>query len=195
MAEEQILNPILKARVKATAEQKPLEAAVANEPGPEAPVEQKRRRRIPMTSARRKMETPPLPGYHLHWFSESNVPLALDAGYEFVDKKEISLNQLGVGANHMMSGNTDLGTNVSIVGSLNIGENRGPERAYLMKLPEEYRREDLAEMAEIAARPLRGIFKGELIAGPDGVVNEKGELVYVKTALLNRPVRKAKITR
>ena len=190
--QEQILNPVLKARVRGTAspEQKPLEAAVANEPGPKAPEERQRRRRIPMSTARRKMETPPLPGYYLHWFSESNVPLALDAGYEFVDREEISLNQLGIGASHSMSGNTDLGSNVSIVGSLE-GPNRGPERAYLMKLREEYRQEDVAEMARISAAPMQAIFAGEMIAGPEGRIDDKGNLVYVKTALLNRPTRKA----
>jgi hypothetical protein len=140
------------------------------------------------------METPALPGFHLHWFSESNVPLALDAGYEFVDRAEISLNQVGVGASHAMSGNTDLGTNISIVGSLQSASG-GPERAYLMKLREEWRREDLDEIARIAARPMEAIFSGEAIAGPEGKLNERGELVYVKTALLNRPARKAKIVR
>lgn len=192
--EDEQLNPLLKRPVKPTSEQRPLEAAVANAVGTEAPDAKVARRRIPMSTARRKMETQALPGYHLHWFSDSNVSQALDAGYEFVDRSEISLNQVGVGASHAMSGNTDMGTQVSIIGSLE-GPNKGPERAYLMKLKDEYRKEDLAAMAEVAARPLQAIFAGEVIAGPEGKVNEKGELVYVKTALLNRPTRKAKIVR
>ena len=191
--EQMELNPILKARVKAS-EQPVADAAVANEAGADAPAATARRRRIPMSVARRKMEVEALPGFHLHWFSEANVALAIDAGYEFVSKDEISLNQLGVGANHNMSGNTDMGSRLSIIGSL-TGPSGGPERAYLMRLKEEYRKEDVVEMARIAAAPLEAIFQGEMIAGPEGKVNERGELVYVKTALLNRPTRKAKVTR
>jgi hypothetical protein len=194
------LNPLLRAKVRAptdVAVGKGNEAAVANATGTDEPRSVARRKRIPMSVARRKMEVQALPGWHLHWFSDTNVPLAIDAGYEFVDKSEISLNQLGVGANHNMTGNTDMGSRVSIIGSLNKGsdDNRGPERAYLMKLKEEYRQEDLQEMARIAARPLEAIFSGEMIAGPEGKLNDSGELVYVKTALLNRGPRKAKLTR
>ena len=191
--EQAALNPILKARVKA-AEQPVKDSAVANATGADNPEAKTRRRRIPMSVARRKMEVEALPGFHLHWFSDANVPLALDAGYEFVSKDEISLNQLGVGANHNMSGNTDMGSRISIIGSLS-GPTGGPERAYLMKLKEEYRKEDVAAMAAVAAAPLEAIFRDEMIAGPEGKVNERGELVYVKTALLNRPTRKAKVTR
>lgn len=193
-AEQAQLNPILKARVKATAEQPVADGAVANAAGADNPEATTRRRRIPMSVAKRKMEVEALPGFHLHWFSEANVPQAIDAGYEFVSNEEISLNQLGVGARHNMTGNTDMGSRISIIGSLS-GPAGGPERAYLMKLKEEYRKEDLESMAKVAAAPLEAIFQGEMIAGPEGKVNERGELVYVKTALLNRPTRKAKILR
>lgn len=188
------LNPILAARVKAKVDQPVPDASVANPTGTDSPETATRRKRIPMSVAKRKMEVEALPGFHLHWFSESNVPQAIDAGYEFVSKDEISLNQLGVGAMHNMSGNTDLGSRISIIGSLE-GPSKGPERAYLMKLKEEYRKEDLEAMAKVAAAPLEAIFRDEMIAGPEGKVNERGELVYVKTALLNRPTRKAKIVR
>jgi hypothetical protein len=194
MKMNQELNPILAARVRASTEQPTPDAAVANATGTDTPEATGRRKRIPMSVAKRKMEVEALPGYHLHWFAESNVAQAIDAGYHFVSSDEISLNQLGVGAKHNMTGNTDLGSRISIVGSLS-GPSGGAERAYLMKLKQEYRNEDLAAMAEVAAAPLQAIFRDEMIAGPEGKVNERGELVYVKTALLNRPTRKAKIVR
>ncbi len=65
------LNPILRARVRAqTSDQPVAEASVANTTGENAPATTTRKRRIPMSVARRKMEVEALPGYHLHWFSE-----------------------------------------------------------------------------------------------------------------------------
>src|ERR1700676_276687 len=81
-----------------------------------ATVEPKRNRknRIPMSVPMRKLEVPEISGYHLHWIKESNIPRALQACYEFVDYDEVPVNQRGVGTDTEMSGNTDLGSRVSI---------------------------------------------------------------------------------
>ncbi|MFM9500887.1 hypothetical protein ACKI1Q_45895, partial [Streptomyces galilaeus] len=58
--------------------------------------EQKEARQRPprrsMIGMQRRLEVPEIPGWHLHWFKEENVPLALDAYYEHVDKGEVKVN-------------------------------------------------------------------------------------------------------
>lgn len=155
--------------------------------------QQTRRRRIPMSVPTRKLEVPALPGFYLYWFRESNVPRAQDAGYEFVTRDEISLNQHGVGSDRGLSGNTDMGSNVSIVAG--VAEGGGVERAVLMKLKQEWHKEDQDAIDDMNAKIMQAMFGDEKIIGPGGKINELGEMEYVKTALLNRPVRKVKKVR
>lgn len=174
-------------------EQKPPEASVANSKTPSHAdlIARGLRKRIPMSTAVRKMEVPAIDGYYLYWFKDTNVAKALEAGYEFVDRSEVSLVQTGLAQDKSVSGNTDLGTRVSMVGSL-VSDQGGPERAYLMKLRQEWRDEDRKEIDRRSAAPLEAIFKGEKIAAPDGAAREKGTHEYVKTALFNRPKRVVK---
>lgn len=178
-------------------EQKPPEAAVASEKflSIAEQIQRGLRKRIPLSTAVRKMEVQPIDGYYLYWFKESNIPAALDAGYEFCHRDEAHVNQMGVAADRSASGSTDLGTRVSIMGSLTSSPTGGPERAYLMKLRQEWRDEDKAKIDERNASIVSGIFQGERIGAPDGTLREKGSLEYIRTALFNRPVRKAKNAR
>lgn len=177
-------------------EQKPAEASVAQPKHPEhvADILAGRRKRIPMSTAMRKMEVPAIDGWYLYWFAESNIPAAMQGGYEFVDRSDANLVQTGLANDKSLSGNTDLGTRVSMVGSLS-GPSGGPERAYLMKLRQEWRDEDRKTIDDRNAAILGGIFKDEKIYGPEGTAREKGSLEYIRTALFNRPTRKAKIVR
>ena len=100
------------------------------------------RKRIPMSVPVRKLEVPDIPGYHLHWFVSNPTRLqrALDAGYEYVDAREMKLNPVGLGSTTTHGGNTDLGSQVSIVsGSDEEGQ---PERLVLMKIKQEWYEED-----------------------------------------------------
>lgn len=185
--------------VKLDPEQKPAEASVANEKRPDhvADILAGRRKRIPMSTATRKMEVAPIDGYYLYWAAEINIPAMLQAGYEFVDRGETNMVNLGLGADRSNSGNTDLGTRVSMIGSLQ-GPQGGMERAYLMKLRQEWRDEDRAAIDDRNAQVMKAIFKDEKIAAPDGTVRDKGSLEYMRATntlpLFNRPTRKAKIT-
>ena len=176
-------------------EQKPHASSVANDKKPDyiRDIETGRRKRIAMSTAQRKMEVDAIDGYYLYWFAETNIPAAMQAGYEFVDQSEVHLVQTGLAQDKSVSGNTDLGTRVSMIGSL-AGPTGGPERAYLMKIRQEWRDEDRASVDALNARILGSIFKGETIYGENGA-RERTGLEYVKTALFNRPTRKAKIVR
>jgi hypothetical protein len=133
--------------------------------------------RIPMSVPMRKLEAPEIPGYHTHWVKESNVSRALQAWYEFVDEKEVPLNQHGVGTDKSISGNTDLGSHISIVAG--IGANGQPERLILMKLKEEYWLADRKKIDERNAQIMGSIFRGETILDKGPVSQDVKEHRYV----------------
>jgi hypothetical protein len=167
-------------------EQAKTTANPASTPAAQAP----RRKRIPMSVPLQKLQVDELPGFHLHWFRETNVPRAMDAGYEIVHREEIHVNQHGIATSRDLSGNTDLGSTVSIIGTPASSEGAA-ERLILMKIKEEWYREDRKLLNDRNAQIMGAIFGDEKIIGPEGKINELGQLEYVKQALLNRPARKA----
>ena len=149
-----------------------------------------RRPRVPMSEVRQRLQVPDMPGYRLYWFKEENVPAALDAYYEFVKNHEVRVNPNGIGADHALSGNTDLGTNVSLIAGQNAAGQ--PVRLILMKLKLEYHQEDMRGVAQRNNIPMEGIFGEEAkMFDKSGSVKEMDPLTYRKKALFNRPVRKS----
>ncbi len=102
------------------------------------------RKRIPMSVPVQKLECPDIPGFHLHWFNGTAARLqrALDGGYEFVDSREIQLNNVSLGGDSAASGNTDMGTRVSVVAGKQLAPDGQPLRMVLMKIRLEYYNED-----------------------------------------------------
>jgi hypothetical protein len=125
-----------------------------------------RARRVPMSSAERTLEVDDIPGYHLHWFREVRVERAKAAGYELVAPHEVRLNNHSIGAPQALGGNTDLGSHVSVIGSIE-GSGGRPERLVLMKIKEEWWQEDQAALAERNLRTMRDIFVGEKIGAAE----------------------------
>jgi len=155
-------------------------------------------KRISMSAPRRKMETPELPGYHLHWMLEENVPLALQAGYEFVKSDELGINPMGIGSD-VESGNFDMGSNIHIIGN-KMGASMRPDNQYLMKLKEEWWNKDQRELVQNNIGMLSQIFKGERIAGTERASGPDARNRYVDQErtgiakpLFNRPARKGKV--
>lgn len=87
----------------------------------------------PMDLPHTKLAVPPLEGYFLYWHLGKNVSRALRHGYQFVDEDEVDLTQTGVANDRGESGNTDLGSRVSVSAGESGSEDE--ERLYLMKLP------------------------------------------------------------
>ena len=104
------------------------------------------RKRIPMSTPVQKLATPEIPGYHLHWFRSepSRLERALDGGYEFVDEREMKLNNVSLGTDSAVSGNTDMGSRVSVVSGGELGKDGQPGRLILMKIKQEWYDEDQA---------------------------------------------------
>jgi hypothetical protein len=154
-------------------------------------VETQRRKRVPMSAPRRKLEVPEIPGYHCHWFLESNVPSAIQGWYEFVKSDEVILNNLNVAGDSTLTGNADLGTNVCIIGNTSSATGK-PEMLYLMKIKEEYFRQDQKDDDDRDAAILSGIFRDERIQGSDKDLPADQGTRYVKKALFERPTRRSK---
>ena len=137
------LKPKLPRSAKARAALEAQQTGVEAQPGlgvdamsfPRDAVEQKLEHhyeRVPMSSGRRKMEVPNIPGYHLHWINDypGRVQQALAAGYTMVKADETRIHARTGGG-----GNDDLGSGVSMV----VGQQEGGQalKAYLMKIPQD----------------------------------------------------------
>lgn len=148
--------------------------------------------RRPMSTARQRFQTPEIPGWHLHWFKEDNVPLALDAYYEFVDRNEVNMNQLNIALGGASTG-TDMGSRVSLIADKT--ESGSPVRAYLMKVKEEYWIEDQKVIQTRNSDIMQAIFGDEAKADTGEGLKPLEKTAYRDQALFNRPVRKAVIRR
>ena len=119
------------------------------------------RKRIPMSVPVQRLEAAEIPGYHLHWFKGdlSRIQRALEGGYEYVAPREMHVNSVGLGNDSVASGNTDMGSRVSIVSGTEIGTDGQPVRLVLMKIKQEWYEEDqkiVDDRNELVAASLRG---------------------------------------
>lgn len=146
------------------------------------------RKRVPMSTPTRKLEAPEISGWHLHWFLDRNVARALRGGYEYVDQDEMPANQFSIAGDKSLSGSADLGSRVTMIGG--TAEGGDVEHLVLMKIKEEFWREDQQQIEQRNAAVIQGIFKNEQIMGSERTSAEDKGLRYVKTALFNRPARK-----
>ena len=102
------------------------------------------RKRIPMSVPVQRLEVPDMPGWHLHWFlsTPERLQRAADGGYEFVDEREVKINNVSLGGDSAISGNTDMGSRVSVVSGQEVGKDGQPTRLVLMKIKQEWWDED-----------------------------------------------------
>lgn len=100
------------------------------------------RRRIPMSVPVQRLQVPDKPGWHRHWFRTDRIARAQQAGYQFVRPEDVHVNNVALGGTTALSGNTDLGSQVSIV-SGTTADNQ-IERLVLMEIQEELWQEDQA---------------------------------------------------
>jgi len=159
--------------------------------------ERKRPPRVPMNTARQRLQTREIEGYRLYWFKEENVPAAIDAYYEFVNPHEVHLNQLTVANSAVQPGGTDMGSRMSLVADKT--DAGLPVRAYLMKIKLEYYKEDQADFAKRNGTVLEAMFgdevTGDVSVDDTGrlVVKPHDPLVYIdrdRTGIMNKRTRK-----
>lgn len=139
------------------------------------------RKRIPLSVPQRKLETPEIPGFYLRWFrgTPQRLAQAERAGYSFVSEDEVDLNNIGLGGDATKSGNTDLGSRVSVIEGGEVDGAGQAVRLYLMKQPMEYRNEDNAisqERNDSVADALTSQYRqGQLGRGAAGAPPETAE--------------------
>jgi hypothetical protein len=129
------------------------------------PAAKAERKRIPMSVQVQRLEAQEIPGYHLHWFTgdSARIARAQAAGYEFVGADELSINSVGIGTDSIHSGNTDMGSRVSIVSGQEVGKDGQPMRLVLMKIKLELYEEDqslVEAQNEKVAASIRGGYIG-----------------------------------
>lgn len=122
------------------------------------------RTRIPMSVPVQALSVPDIPGYHQHWFSGTpeRIQRAQDGGYEFVDSKEVKPNAIGLGSDSSISGNTDMGSGVSIVSGQAVGADGQAVRLVLMKIKEEWWLKD-QELIEARNTEIRDALLGGMV--------------------------------
>lgn len=130
-------------------------------PANAAPKKSVERARIPMSVPMQKLQVPEIQGYHLHWMLDQGgrIQQAIRAGYEFVEQEEVELNNFGLADDASKSGNTDLGSRVSISAGADLGQDGTEQRLYLMKIRQEWWEEDQRQLEarnEQIAASLRG---------------------------------------
>ena len=130
------------------------------------------RERIPMSLPLQKLAVPEIPGFHCHWMlGEARCQQALRAGYEFVDSEVdgVDLVNTGLADDASKTGNSDMGSRVSVSAGSEMGSDGQGVRLYLMKLRNEWWEEDqklLEKRNEQVAAAIRG---GKIDAtNPDG---------------------------
>tara|TARA_R110000868_G_scaffold304180_2_gene564705 strand:- start:1484 stop:2014 length:531 start_codon:yes stop_codon:yes gene_type:complete len=131
------------------------------------------RKRIPMSVPVQKLEVADLPGYHMHWFKSEpdRIERALNGGYEFVDEKEVKVNNVSLGGTSAVSGNTDLGSRVSIVSGAEFGKDGQPMRLVLMKIKQEWYEEDQKLVDQRNQRTINSLTSGMI--GADGAADAR----------------------
>jgi hypothetical protein len=136
-------------------------ALAKNNPSNVAEKKNSNKNRIPMSVPQQKLVAPEIPGYHCHWMlgTASRLAQARKAGYTFVEDDETDVNNFDLGGNPEDSGNTDMGSRVSIVAGGDTSPDGDAVRLYLMKLPQELWEADqaaLGDLNEEKAASLRG---------------------------------------
>lgn len=101
--------------------------------------------RIPMSIPLQRLAVPEIPGYYTRWFTGTSqrIASALRAGYEFVGRDEVELEEVGLAS---LEGNADMGTRVSVISGQDGAAKDGENSLILMKLREDLRQSDLLEM-------------------------------------------------
>lgn len=147
--------------------------------------------RVPMNLPETKLTVPEIPGYYLYWFLGENVHRAMRAGYEFVEPDEVDVVNTGLGSDAGQSGNSDMGTRVSVPAGGLIEGTMEPRRHYLMKLRDEWHDKDVAALEAINEKVAVAIRGGNVTGAgaPEETSSDRGKRYLKKGQDLFYPKR------
>jgi len=147
------------------------------------------RKRVPMSVPKAKLSVPEIAGHHCHWINDyaGRILQAQQGGYEFVNESEAMINSFSLGTASDLSGNTDMGSRVSIV----VGKNEDGTalRAYLMKIRNEWFVEDQAVAQERVDAVDQQIKRGRVGSEADKNKSDTANR-YVRTADISQSNRR-----
>lgn len=140
---------------------------------------------IPMSAPIQRLQVPEKPGFVRYWFlsAPGRIQRALQAGYQFVDPSDVKVSNFDLGGDAKNSGNTDLGSRVSIAAGDNVGSDGQLEKLFLMEIPTAlyaHGQKYLEEVNESIAASLRG---GTIGADETGEGHSDKEKRYSKTGV------------
>jgi len=153
-----------------------------NNPASEVPKEVTPANYIPMSSATLRLQVPARDGYHRHWFrgTPERIGRAKQAGYTFVDKKDVKINNFDLGGDANNSGDSDLGSHVSVISGDDVGANGQPGRMYLMECPNHLFKKSMDVTQEANDNIANAITAGMDGAGHAGETGQDAANRYVK---------------
>lgn len=142
-----------------------------------------RENRISMSVPMAKLAVPKIPGFSLYWFNNEagRIEQARRAGYVFVEEDEVRMPGGQLGSNDAESRNTDLGSRVSMIGG-GLTRNNEPVRLYLMKIREEFFKDDMGQRDAQTQKFIDSLFGvqsfdngriGDAALGPNGTYLDK----------------------
>lgn len=142
--------------------------------------------RLSLNAPSLNLEVPALPGYHMHWFLETNVPLALRGWYEFVttdDKIEIPDKNIGGFVPGVQS--EDLGGNRVTQLNKGPGADGQPIQFVLMKIRQEFYFDEQRKIASRNYAILYQIFKHKLALAAPGENQGDYDKRYTREAVID----------
>lgn len=121
----------------------------------------------PMSVGMRRLEVPERDGWHRHWFRKNagNLARAQQAGYRFVDREDVQLNDFDLAGDGESTG-TGMGSHVEVTSG------DGIDKLVLMECPEHlYQHGQDIHMQEVhkTAEALKGGMVGKGKQGETGV--------------------------
>jgi len=135
--------------------------------------------RISMALPQLTLEVPAIPGFVMHWFADrpGRIARAINGGYEFVSPDEVRVNNFGLAEDLNNSGNSDLGTRISVHGGTD--DKGASQRLYLMKIKKEWYDKDMSLREEASDRVAESLKAGQQSNGR-GTVEDAAKR-YVRT--------------
>lgn len=141
--------------------------------------------RLSLNAPSLNLAVPSIEGYHMHWFLETNVPLALRGWYEFVKPGEVEIPDKNIGGRPEGLETEELGGARVTQINKGPGADGRPIQFVLMKIRQEWYFDEQRKIAERNYSILVQIFRHKLpIKSPDELQLDYDKR-YVREAVID----------
>jgi hypothetical protein len=140
--------------------------------------------RLSLNAPQLNLSVPQIEGYHLHWFLETNVPLAIRGWYEFVNPGEVNIPDKNIGGRPNTE-SEDLGGNRVTQINKGPGADGRPIQFVLMKIRQEWYHDEQRILAERNYSILVQIFRHKLPIRAEGEKQTDYDKRYTREAVID----------